>query len=149
MTHTAENVPSFTFNEAYFRDLDGPPPHGGGINFFSIYHDSVHLAFPHLLLLPEDSNRAESFPLPFELPTDSLPWESLPCDSFPGDSVPLPLEPLPPISTSSCNGGRGRFLSSCGEPGEAGCSWLMSLPSEASPNSVSSSTPSRPPQSWL
>lgn len=26
MTHMAENVPSFTFNGADFRDLDGPPP---------------------------------------------------------------------------------------------------------------------------
>lgn len=30
MTHTGENGPSFTFNEPYFRDLDGPLPHGGG-----------------------------------------------------------------------------------------------------------------------
>ena len=104
---------------------------------------------PHLLLLADDSWRAESLPLPLELPTDSLPWESLPCDSFPWDSVPLPLEPLPPISTSSCKGGRDRFLSSWGEPAEAGCSWLLSLPSEAKPSCGSSLTPSRRPQPSL
>lgn len=30
MTHRGENGPSFTFNEPYVRDLDGPLPHGGG-----------------------------------------------------------------------------------------------------------------------
>lgn len=30
MTHTGENGPSFKLNEPYFRDLDGPLPHGGG-----------------------------------------------------------------------------------------------------------------------
>lgn len=106
-------------------------------------YDSVRPMCSYLLLLPEDSMRAESLPLPFELPTDSLPWDSLPCESLLGDSIPLPLEPLPPISTSSCKGGRVRFLLSCV------CSWLLSLPSDANPSSGSSSTPSRPPQSSL
>lgn len=108
-------------------------------------YDSVRLMCSHLLLLSEDSRRAESLPLPFELPTDSLPWDSLPCESLLEDSIPLPLEPLPPISTSSCKGGRVRFLLSC----DAACSWLLSLPSDANPSSGSSSTPSRPPQPSL
>lgn len=93
----------------------------------------------YLLLLPDDSSSAESLLRLLELPEDSLPWdsfpwESLPWDSLPWDSVPLPLDPLLFISTSSW---RERVIFRL-LWGEAGGSWLLSLPSDARPSSAPS-----------
>lgn len=93
----------------------------------------------YLLLLPDDTNSAESLLLLLELPEDSLPrdsfpWDSLPWDSLPWDSVPLPLDPLLFISTSSW---REWVIFRLLWP-EAGRSWLLSLPSDARPSSVPS-----------